>query len=817
MAENPNNKEDPPASSEPISNTSTNIAETLDPELASEEQTIPPNADTPSLSTGGALSAQPSAEPPQSESAASQPESAASQPESAAPQPESAAPQPESAASQPESAASQPESAAPQPESGPPQPSAAIEAPPTGPSATQPEVVVPAGDPEKSKVVISEKITAFSAPPSSAPSVVVVDVSSSSTPMSQDGSMHYEDQKWGLDKEPPFVVREWKAQSWASSAASSGTAMETFTKSLKFATDGSMAHEDQAWKLDREPDQVSKDGGAAPPTEALITEPAKLPDPQQSTLFSADGSLAYEEQPWNLERDPTKSGQNVPSNNIGNLATDGSMAYENQPWVLEKDTSKGQNKVPPSVNISDFASDGLMAYENQPWMLEKDTSGGASKGLGSVNIKDFTSDGSMAYENQPWILEKDTSGGASKGPGSANISDFTSDGSMAYENQPWVLEKDTSGRGAMSSLASDGSMAYENQPWKLERDPSRFSTNGPSIAYFEYSLKDGSRNPVQTQTDADGNPFENVCKGPDMKTGDCGKCRVADECFPNQTECNDLEFGQLVGFAQDFVYETKQLGWYFISQCLEWLNDDKCDPCVCRDGNQNEVSTTKSAINLNKVAVSESASKDLIGNGPSINPSDGSMAYENQPWVLERDPAQGSVKAPTSSRFGLIEPPASDGSLAYENQPWVLEKDPVQSGGVNASSSKVVGAPSATSTVKTLQPSQSSVGLNTADVESKESKTVLQEKTPSKADGIAAAAASDVALVPSDVSFEAQSWTLEKDSSQTTVGNILSLELATEISDPPKEIKAEDGSAEASSPPPPDSPPTPTDEPSTTK
>lgn len=23
-----------------------------------------------------------------------------------------------------------------------------------------------------------------------------------------------------------------------------------------------------------------------------------------------------------------------------------------------------------------------------------------------------------------------------------------------------------------------------------------------------------------------------------MKTGDCGKCRVADECFPNQTECN---------------------------------------------------------------------------------------------------------------------------------------------------------------------------------------------------------------------------------------------------------------------------------------
>lgn len=35
-----------------------------------------------------------------------------------------------------------------------------------------------------------------------------------------------------------------------------------------------------------------------------------------------------------------------------------------------------------------------------------------------------------------------------------------------------------------------------------------------------------------------------------------------------------------------------------------------------------------------------------------------------------------------------------DGSLAYENQPWVLEKDPVQSGGVNASSSKVVGAPS---------------------------------------------------------------------------------------------------------------------------
>lgn len=48
--------------------------------------------------------------------------------------------------------------------------------------------------------------------------------------------MHYEDQKWGLDKEPPFVVREWKAQSWASSAASSGTAMETFTKSLKFAT-----------------------------------------------------------------------------------------------------------------------------------------------------------------------------------------------------------------------------------------------------------------------------------------------------------------------------------------------------------------------------------------------------------------------------------------------------------------------------------------------------------------------------------------------------------------------------------------------------
>lgn len=34
-------------------------------------------------------------------------------------------------------------------------------------------------------------------------------------------------------------------------------------------------------------------------------------------------------------------------------------------------------------------------------------------------------------------------------------------------------------------------------------------------------------------------------------------------------------------------------------------------------------------------------------------------------------------------------------------------------------------------------------------MESKESKTVLQEKTPSKADGIAAAAASDVALVPS--------------------------------------------------------------------
>lgn len=74
----------------------------------------------------------------------------------------------------------------------------------------------------------------------------------------------------------------------------------------------------------------------------------------------------------------------------------------------------------------------------------------------------------------------------------------------------------------------------------------------------------------------------------------------------------DLEFGQLVGFAQDFVYETKQLGWYFISQCLEWLNDDKCDPCVCRDGNQNEVSTTKSAINLNKVAVSESASKGML-------------------------------------------------------------------------------------------------------------------------------------------------------------------------------------------------------------
>lgn len=55
--------------------------------------------------------------------------------------------------------------------------------------------------------------------------------------------------------------------------------------------DGSMAHEDQAWKLDREPDQVSKDGGAAPPTEALITEPAKLPDPQQSTLFSAGYKL----------------------------------------------------------------------------------------------------------------------------------------------------------------------------------------------------------------------------------------------------------------------------------------------------------------------------------------------------------------------------------------------------------------------------------------------------------------------------------------------------------------------------------------------
>lgn len=55
-----------------------------------------------------------------------------------------------------------------------------------------------------------------------------------------------------------------------------------------------------------------------------------------------------------------------------------------------------------------------------------------------------------------------------------------------------------------------------------------------------------------------------------------GVMNVLQYCF------QDLEIDQLVGVAAEYFNEAKHLGWYCLSQCLDFMNEkgkDTCDPC----------------------------------------------------------------------------------------------------------------------------------------------------------------------------------------------------------------------------------------------